>query len=272
VTTVEARLNIQVTGAAQGRPMVLVHGYGCDLSMWRFVAPAFEDRHRVVAYDQAGFGGSGQAWDPERHTTLDAYADDLVRLLDEMDLTDAVLVGHSVASMIIALAAAQRPERVAQLVMVSPSARYLDDPEQGYVGGFTEADVADLLRSIEANHLSWSAAMAPAIMGNPDRPELGQELTDLFCRVDPEVARVFAAATFLGDNRADLARVGAPTLVLQTRDDVIASEQVGRYVADALPDSTFVLLEAVGHCPNLSAPGETSAVIASFLDAREGSS
>jgi sigma-B regulation protein RsbQ len=258
------RHNVNERGIGDGPPMLFAHGFGCDQNMWRFVAPAFEDRFRVVLFDHVGAGGSDlSAYDPERYGSLDAYATDVLALCHDLDLTEVVFVGHSVSAMIGALAAGREPERFAALVMVGPSPRYLDD--DGYVGGFTEDDIADLLESLASNYLGWSAAMAPVIMGNPDRPELGAELTESFCRTDPEVARRFAEVTFLADNRADLARVAVPTLVLQCRDDAIAPMAVGEYVHRQLPDATLEVLDAVGHCPNLSAPGETVAAIDRFV-------
>jgi sigma-B regulation protein RsbQ len=107
--------------------------------------------------------------------------------------------------------------------------------------------------------------MAPTIMGNPERPELGQELTNSFCRTDPDIARHFARTTFTSDNRADLETVRVPTLILQCSEDVIAPMEVGQFVASKIPNSRFVLLDATGHCPNLSAPEETTAAIRAFV-------
>ena len=116
--------------------------------------------------------------------------------------------------------------------------------------------------------MGWSLAMAPIIMGNPDRPELGDELTNSFCMTDPEIARRFARVTFLSDNRADLPHVTARSLVLQCSEDLIAPLAVGEYVERHLRDSAFVLLQATGHCPNLSAPEETICAMKSFLESR----
>jgi sigma-B regulation protein RsbQ len=262
---------VQVGGRPDGQPMVFAHGFGCDHTMWRHVVPAFEADHRIVLFDHVGMGGADPAaYDPERHATLDGYASDVLDILRELDLHDVVFVGHSVSAMIGALAAIREPDRFASLVLVGPSPRYLDDAGTGYVGGFSEGDVAELLDSLESNYLGWSSAMAPVIVGNADRPELGEELTAAFCRADPAIARRFAGATFLSDNRTDLAHVRHPTLVLQCRDDVIAPICVGEYVRDALPASSYVLLDATGHCPNLSAPDETVAAIRAFLDAEAG--
>jgi sigma-B regulation protein RsbQ len=259
------RNNVRIRGRSDGQPMVFAHGFGCDQNMWRFVAPAFEDDFKVVLFDHVGAGGSDlAAYDPERYSSLEGYATDVDEICEALDLEDVVFVGHSVSAMIGAIAAAKG--RVAKLVMVSPSPRYLDD--DGYRGGFSRADIDELLESMDSNYLGWSSAMAPVIMGNPDRPELGQELTASFCRTDPDIARHWAQVTFLSDNRTDLARVDVPTLVLQCSQDAIAPVEVGEYVHAAIPGSTLVMLDAVGHCPNLSAPGPTTDAIASFVGIR----
>jgi sigma-B regulation protein RsbQ len=247
-----ARNNIHLGGSPDADPMMFAHGFGCDQSMWRFVAPAFE----------ADLG----AWDPVRHADLQGYADDVLAIAHELDLERITFVGHSVSSMIGALAAAEEPERFAALVMIGPSPRYVDDTD--YVGGFAAEDIDGLLETLDSNYLGWSSAMAPVIMGNPDRPELGQELTNSFCRTDPRVAKTFARATFLADNRADLPRVQTPTLVLQCSEDPIAGEVVGDYVHRHIAGSTLVQLAATGHCPNLSAPAETVAAIRAYLSGR----
>lgn len=263
---VVARLNATVAGPDDAPPMVFAHGFGCDQNMWRYVAPHFADEFRVVLFDYVGCGGSNDAaWEPERYSTLEGYATDVLDLVDELDLRDVVFVGHSVSSMIGAIAVAREPERFSRLVMVGPSPRYIDDPTAGYVGGFGEADIAELLDSLSSNYLGWSATMAPVIMANDDRPELGEELAESFCRMDPVIASQWAQVTFLSDNRADLAAVTVPTLVLQCRQDVIAPVEVGQYVHAAIPGSKLVVLDATGHCPNLSAPGPTVSAIAGFV-------
>jgi sigma-B regulation protein RsbQ len=258
------RNNVLVGGAATGSPMLFAHGFGCDQNMWRDVEPAFAGRHPTVLFDHVGAGGSDlAAFDPERYATLDGYAADILEICDALALQDVILVGHSVSSMIGVLAAAERPELFSHLILVSPSPRYVDD--EGYVGGFTREDIDGLLDSLESNFLGWAHAMAPVIMGNGERPELGAELADSFCRTDPDIARQFARATFLADNRADLARVRTPALVLQCRDDAIAPISVGEYVHRELAGSELVILDATGHCPNLSAPGLVVAAIDDYL-------
>jgi sigma-B regulation protein RsbQ len=262
--TVFARNNVTEHGRPDGQPMLFAHGFGCDQNMWRFVWPRFERDYRIVLFDHVGAGGSDLgAYDPERYSSLRGYAADILEICRELDLRDVVFVGHSVSAMIGVLAAAEEPDRFARLVLVSPSPRYIDD--EGYTGGFSQEDIEGLLDSMDSNYLGWSSQMAPVIMGNEDRPELGEELTNSFCRTDPEIARSFARVTFLSDNRADLARVETPSLILQCSDDAIAPEAVGRFVEREMPGGRLAMLDAIGHCPNLSAPEQTADAIESFL-------
>lgn len=245
--------------------MLFAHGFGCDQGMWRLVAPAFESTHRVILFDHMGFGQSDlSGYEPALYETLDGYVDDVLRICEVLELSDVIFVGHSVSSMIGAVAARRAPEYFSKLVMIGPSPRYLDDPATGYEGGFSAADIDELLDALNSNYPGWAAGIAPVIMGNPENPELSDELTETFCRAAPEIALRFAKATFLGDNRADLPMVPVPTLVLQCANDMIAPEAVGRYVAAAVPRSQFRQLDASGHCPNLSAPEETIAAIRAF--------
>ena len=261
---VRRRNNCKVSGKVGAQPMLFAHGFGCDQNMWRYVAPAFETDYEVVLFDHVGAGQSDpSAWRPAKYASLRGYADDVLEICRELGLERVIFVGHSVSSVIGVLAAVAEPERFDALVLVGPSPRYVDD--EGYVGGFSNEDIEGLLESLESNYLGWSSAMAPVIMGNADRPELGEELTNSFCRTNPEIARHFARVTFLSDNRQDLSQVRTRTLVLQCSDDVIAPQAVGEFVHRQIPGSAFVRMKATGHCPNLSAPEETIAAIRAFL-------
>lgn len=255
------RHNAKIWGDAP-TAMMFAHGFGCDQNMWRDVVPAFSSDFRIILFDYIGAGGSDlSAYDPKRYASLEGYADDVVELAREAGVLNGIFVGHSVSAMIGVIAARKAPELFQAIVMVGPSPR--DDGD--YVGGFTEAQIHELLEFLDSNHMGWSQAMAPVIMGNPDRPELGQELTNSFCRTDPAVAKQFARATFMSDNRADLASIEARVLILQCRDDVIAPTCVGEYMHAVIPGSLLVHLNATGHCPNLSAPMETIAAIKAFV-------
>ncbi|MCP1761684.1 alpha/beta fold hydrolase [Bradyrhizobium japonicum] len=257
------RNNVRVRGAGH-RTMIFAHGFGCDQNMWRFVAPAFEKDFMTVVFDHVGAGGSDlSAYDSAKYSTLSGYAKDVVEIGTELGLKDSVFVGHSVSSMIGVLAARQAPGMFGKLVLIGPSPRYIDD--DGYVGGFSAQQIEELLRFLDSNHMGWSMQMAPMIMGNPDRPELGQELTNSFCSADPEIAKAFARVTFTSDNREDLAELSLPTLVLQCSEDIIAPPEVGEFVARNIPNSRMIVLDATGHCPNLSAPEEVIAAMRPFV-------
>ena len=266
-STIDALRRNNVRDTGQGTPPILfAHGFGCDQNMWRYVAPAFEDSHRVVVFDHVGAGQSDlSAYRRDKYATLDGYATDVLEICQQLKLQDVIFVGHSVSAMIGVLAARRDPDQFSALVLIGPSPRYINDDD--YVGGFARADIDGLLDSMESNYLGWSSAMAPVIMGNGDRPELGAELTNSFCRADPEIAADFARVTFLSDNRKDLASVRTPTLVLQCSDDVIAPLPVGEYVHRQMPNSHLVVMKATGHCPNLSAPDETTRAIKDFIEA-----
>jgi sigma-B regulation protein RsbQ len=264
-----ARNNVKVTGSGT-QPMLFAHGFGCDHNMWRFVAPAFADDYRLVLFDYVGSGKSDlSAYDAERYATLDGYAQDVLDVCHALDLHDIVFVGHSVSAMVGVLAARREPERFAHLIMIGPSPRYLNDAPD-YVGGFERSDIEGLLDTMDKNYIGWANYLAPAIMANGERPELGEELTESFCSTDPVIARRFAEATFFADNRADLAETRIPSLILQCSEDIIAPREVGEYVHRELPGSTLRLMQATGHCPHLSAPEETIALMREYLSSRNG--
>lgn len=262
---VSRRNNVTISGNPLGRPIIFAHGFGCSQAVWRHVAPAFLNDYRVIVFDAVGAGGSDlAAYDRAKYDSLHGYADDLLDIVTELNLHNVVFVGHSVAAMVGVLASNTDPSPFGALVLLSPSPRYIND--DGYVGGFEDADIRALLDELDSNYLGWSSSIAPMMMGNSDRPELGQELTDNFCSTDPSIARHFAHVTFLSDNREDLARVSLPTLVLQAQNDVIAPLPVGRYVHEKVAGSTLVHMQATGHCANLSSPGEVIDEITKFLE------
>jgi sigma-B regulation protein RsbQ len=258
-----SRHNVNVTGRGD-QFMMFAHGFGCDQNMWRFVAPAFEETHRVILFDHVGCGKSDSAiYDRRRHSTLQGYAEDVVGIARALGVTGGIFVGHSVSAMIGILAARSAPELFSRLVLIGPSPCYLNDGD--YRGGFERKDIEELMTFMDSNFLGWSAALTPTIMGNPDRPELAEELNNSFCRTDPDIAKSFARVTFLSDNREDLAGMDLPVLILQCSEDLIAPDPVGAYVHARLPESELVKLKATGHCPNLSAPEETVEAIRAWL-------
>jgi sigma-B regulation protein RsbQ len=263
--SIRKRNNVHVFGDGK-QPMMFAHGFGCDQNMWRFVTPAFEKDYQIVLFDYVGAGKSDKsAYNPERYASLNGYARDVLEICEELALTDAIFVGHSVSSMIGLLAAIESPEYFQKMVMVGPSPSYINDGS--YTGGFERKDIEGLLETMEKNYIGWANFLAPNIMGHKERPELGQELTDSFCSTDPVIARQFAEATFFSDNRGDLSKLRIPSLLLQCSEDIIAPMQVGDYLSQHLPNSTLRVMKATGHCPHLSEPEETILLIKDYLSA-----
>ena len=261
-----ARNNVKISGRGT-RPMLFAHGFGCDQNMWRYITPAFESDYRIITFDYVGSGKSDiGAYDPERYGTLDGYVQDVLDVCHALALPAVPYVGNSVSSVVGILAANAEPERFSNLILIGPSPRYINDPPD-YVGGFDRSDVDGLLETMDRNYIGWANYLAPAIMKNPERPELAGELAESFCSTDPVIARQFAEATFLADNRADLAGLRLPSLILQCSDDIIAPLEVGEYLPRELPDSTFRLMQATGHCPHMSAPDETIRLMKEYLSA-----
>jgi sigma-B regulation protein RsbQ len=257
------RNNVRVLSEGT-QTLMFAHGYGCDQNMWRFITPAFREDCQLVLFDHVGAGRSDiSAYSQTRYSTLRGYAADVLEICRALVLTDVIFVGHSVSAMIGILAAIEEPALFQKLILIGPSPCYINDGD--YVGGFTRKDIEGLLEALDSNYLGWSSSMAPVIMGNPERPELGAELANSFCRTDPEIAKHFARVTFLSDNRADLPKVKTPSLILQCSEDVIAPPSVGEYMHRHLANSQLHILEATGHCPHMSAPEETIAAMRSFL-------
>lgn len=244
--------------------MLFAHGFGCDQNMWRYITPAFENDYKIILFDYVGAGKSDKsAYNEERYASLEGYAQDVLEICEELQLSDVVFVGHSVSAMIGTLAAIEAPHYFSHLVMVGPSPRYIN--ADGYVGGFEQKDIEGLLETMEKNYIGWANFLAPNIMGNKDRPELGEELTQSFCTTDPVIAHQFARATFFSDNRNDMSKVTVPSLILQCSEDIIAPLEVGEYLSKTLPNSTLKVMKATGHCPHMSEPEETITLIKDYL-------
>jgi sigma-B regulation protein RsbQ len=259
-----ARNNVRVLGNPDGAPIIFAHGFGGTQQSWRYVVPAFEDRFRVVLFDHMGAGQSDLSqYDRAKYDSLYGFADDINDIIEELDLHDVIFVGHSVAGMMGVLASNRAPDRFAHLIMLGPSPRYID--AEGYPGGFTQSAVDDLLLSLDSNNVSFSAALAPTLMGNPDRPELAESLAEDIQSMDPTIAAQFAHVTFLSDNRRDLPDVTIPTFILQSYEDNVAGPAVGRYVHEHIAGSTMQQMNSRGHVPNLSAPDEVARHILEYL-------
>ena len=257
------RNNVRVFGEGD-QAMIFAHGFGCDQNMWRFITPAFEKKYKIILFDYIGNGKSDfSSYNKERYASLQGYAQDILDICNELNVKGAILVAHSVSCMIGLLAAIAKPEYFSNSILIGPSPCYIN--QDNYVGGFEKRDIEGLLETMDKNYIGWVNFLAPAIMANSERPELGQELVDSFCSTDPVIARQFAEVTFFSDNRRDLQKLHIPSLILQCSEDIIAPTEVGAYLHEQLPLSTINYMQATGHCPHLSAPDETIQLMKRYL-------
>jgi sigma-B regulation protein RsbQ len=262
-SSIATRNNVRVYG--QGVQLIMfAHGFGCDQNMWRFITPAFEKDYKIILFDYVGAGKSDvNSYEPERYASLHGYAQDVLEIIEDLKLNDVIFVGHSVSSMVGVLAAIEEPSYFSKLILVGPSPCYIN--KEGYKGGFEQKDIEGLLETMEKNYIGWANFLAPAIMANKERPELGEELTESFCSTDPIIARQFAETTFFSDNRNDLQKLTIPSLILQCSEDIIAPIEVGEYLHKNLANSTMKIMKATGHCPHMSEPEETISLMKEYL-------
>ena len=260
------RNNVILSGASNTPAMIFIHGFGCDQTMWGDVAPKFTESHRVVTYDLTGMGQSDlSAYDVGRYAELRAHAEDLLSLIEELQLEEAVLVGHSVGATIALLAANRAPQKVSQLVLVSPSPSFLDDERSGYRGGFAREDLEGLISFLDENHLGWSVQMAPTIVGQPAGEAATEELTQSFCRTDPGIAQHFGRVTFFADEREAFEQAARPALILHCDQDALVPMEAAEWMRDRTPRATFRILNATGHCPHMTVPTEVIGAMRSYL-------
>lgn len=259
------RNNVTVSGEGP-QPMLFAHGFGCNQTMWRAVAPAIADDYRAVLFDYVGCGDSDlSAYDPDRYDALEGYAQDVLEICEALNLTNVLFVGHSVSTIIGMLAAIEQPDRFDRLVLIGTSPCYLNDPPN-YHGGFEREDLEGLLTMMDKNYIGWSDYFSSLLMQQAEAKEVEEELDRSFCSTDPHIMRQFAEATFFSDYRDVLSDVPTPALMVECRHDIIAPMTVTRYVEAHLPDVTLTVLDAAGHCPHMSHPDETTAAIDAYLN------
>ncbi len=260
------RNHVVSSGSIDGRPMIFVHGFGCNQSMWNQIVPAFTPDHRVVTYDLMGMGQSDiSTYDVQRYSDLEAHADDLIAICDELALENAIVVGHSIGASIGLLAANRAPAHISKLIMVSPTPSFLNDPDNGYHGGFARSDIDELIAFLDENHLGWSKHMAPTITGQPAGAPATEEMTQSFCQTDPVIAQHFGHVTFFADRRADFGHARCPSLILHCDDDMLVPLQVADWMREHVPGTTLQILHASGHAPHMTAPNDVISAMRPYL-------
>jgi sigma-B regulation protein RsbQ len=259
------RNNINVIGTGE-KTIVFGHGFGCDQNIWRYITPYFEKDYRIVLFDYVGSGQSDiSQYSAKRYADLMGYSLDLEEILEYMQIKDAIYVGHSVSSMIGLLTTIRKPECFQKIVLISPSPRYINE-EPDYYGGFDQKDINEILTFMEMNFLGWASANAAALMDNPDKPVLAEQLKDTFTAEDPEIMKNFARATFLSDYRKELEFVTIPTLIIQCSVDSIVPIEVAEYLNRNIKNSALKILDSRGHYPHLCIPEKTAESILEYIN------
>jgi len=258
------RNNVKIFGKG-AITLLFAHGFGCDQTMWRYITPEFEDDYKIVVFDYVGSGKSDLAfYDIERYSSFNGYAQDIIDVCNALSLTNVVLIAHSVSCMIGVMASINQPGIFDSMVLIAPSARYINDTD--YVGGFELRDMNDIIDTMESDYAGWANFIAPVIMKNAgQRPELANELENRFCDNDHEINKRFARLTFYSDSRHELIKVTVPTLILQCSEDAIAPETAGIYIYENITGSRYIKMQAIGHCPHMSHPKETVRLIQDYL-------
>ena len=264
-TSIMQRNNVHLLGNGN-QTMIFAHGFGSDQTAWRHQIATFASEYRIVLFDHVGAGKSDfSAYSPRRYSSLYSYAEDLLDLCAELKLNQCILVGHSVSGMVSLLAALVEPQCFSKLIFLSASPRYLNDV--GYIGGFEQSDLDALYAAMSSNYYAWASGFAPLVMGNPDKPELATEFANTLAAIRPDIAQAVARVIFQSDHRTELPRLTVPTVILQSNNDIAVPPEVGRYMADKIPNSQLIPIFATGHLPHLSAPDVVTSTIAQCLAA-----
>lgn len=259
--------NVRIRGAGE-TTYLLAHGIGGSQEQWNGVAELLEPLGRVVTFDIAGFGKYDPAhFNHASHASLFGFADDLARLVAELNLAGAVYVGHSLSGMAGLLAAAAQPELFDRMIVIGASACYIDDPVTGYVGGFTSEAVERMLADMAADYEFWASGFATIVMQNENRPHLAHEFGRTLAACPPEIAITVFRAAFTGDFRAYMPRVQNATLVLNASSDPAVPLAAARWLVDALPHGSFGELEATGHFPHVVDPAPVAQHVLDFTHA-----
>lgn len=254
------RHNVSVVGAEIGsgigsgaETLVLIPGFGTEQSAWRHVVEAMRDRYRIVLFDLAGVGPGNQShYEHSSYPTLDAYARDVVTILETLHIGDCICVGHSVAGMVAALASIKAPHLFRKLVMLGASACYRNVGD--YRGGFDSAAIDALIESATQDYMQWTIRFGQMVVSRPAEDPTVREFAATLRAMRPDMALSLLLTILRSDFRNRLDEVKVPAVVLQARKDAAVTRDAANYLHDHLAGSVLEILDASGHLPHMSAP------------------
>lgn len=242
---------------------MLLHGVTLQWWVWTAVMRLAGDRFRCVAWDMRGHGRSVPGRDG---VTLEAAADDLAILLNDLDLRDALLVGHSMGGMVLGRFLAQYGElaqrRVAGVAFVATSAAPASlGPIRGGLGGAIRVlgPLSDLIERFPALRYDWpDDDVAAALVAMAFGPKASARMIDDVRRMETEMdvdALGEAGRAIAAHNvRVELAGLGLPTTVIVGDHDRLTPPAHARLLADTIPNAELVILHDIGHQVMQEAP------------------
>jgi sigma-B regulation protein RsbQ len=266
-SVIQKKNNVHVEGNLNAKEtIVFAHGFGTDQTSWNTVKTAFEKDYRLVLFDNTGGGKANLSdYNANNYTTLEAYADDMLAILEDLNIVGAIIIAHSVSSMITLLAALKSPDRFSKAVFIGASPRYINDEAQHYVGGFTQPALNSMYEAMTTNYYAWASGFSAVAMGNPEAPELGEEFARTLSAIRPDIALSVAKVIFESDFRDRLVELDLPVLLLQAHDDIAVPPTVAEFLKEKIKGSVLQYVAAKGHFPHISAPKEIIKAIESFI-------
>lgn len=250
--SLQASMNARIIGSG-GETMVLAHGFGLDQSVWDKILPYLTQHYQVVVFDWLFSGAvkDPNIFDPLKYSSYDAFANDLIALMDELDLKSSVFVGHSMSGMIGCIASIKRPELFNRLILVGASPRYINIDE--YEGGFEAAAIDNLLSDVECNYQNWTSSFPTLVVDNND-PLSVEKISKCLKSMKHEFALPLAKTVFRSDERDILDKVTTPCTIIQTTSDFVVPDSVAYYMQKKIKGkSTVEFVKADGHFPQLTA-------------------
>ena len=248
-------LNYELTGAGDS-VVVLTHGLGGDLGVWTALVEPLAGHHRVLRWDLRGAGASAR---PPGPYDAGLFARDLAGLLDHVGVPLAHLVGHSGGGVVSQRFALDFPARARSLVLCSTSSEVGEKASRGWQRLADAVEARGFSAEGGAEARSFSPAFAAA------HPDVVAELGRRTRANDPAAYAATARAFGSYGWTADLARVTAPTLIVQGLADVLTPPGGSVILSRALPRSRLLMVPGAGHNLPIEMPEFFAAVVRAFL-------
>jgi non-heme chloroperoxidase len=254
-----------------GRPVVLIHGWPLSGRSWEAQVPALvEAGYRVITYDRRGFGGSSQPWDGYDY---DTFADDLDAVLSHLELQQVTLVGFSMGGgEVVRYLSRHGSDRVEKAVLAGAVPPYLYKSDDNPDGGLDDATIEGFQAGVRGDRLAFldeftktffsAGRLKKGLVSEPFR----LYMRDVAAYASPKGTLDCITAFGRTDFRDDVAKVDVPTLVIHgDSDGIVPFEVSGKRSAEAIQDSTLVVVKGGPHGFNVTHAAEFNQALLDFL-------